>query len=245
MLYFEDEAALANEYEHLYNSLFNNAEGHMKVVEAIAKKSRGLSREEIVAATKLTGGSLTAILNALEYCGFIRTYKAFGKRQRNKSYQLMDPFSLFHLKFKDKKGLFAENFWTQFGATPAHASWSGYAFEQVCLYHVDMIKRKLGISGILSEVSSWRSSSKPNNRQIDMVIDRADKIINLCEIKYSNRKFTITKAYDNLLRSREAAFAEETKTKKALQTIFITTYGVTNNEYAGMYGTEVMLDDLF
>jgi hypothetical protein len=138
-----------------------------------------------------------------------------------------------------------EDFWTTNLQSGQINAWSGYAFEQVCLYHVRQIKKALGISGIYASVYSWRSKLSEPGAQIDLVIDRRDDVVNLCEMKYSNQEFTITKKYDAELRHKQSAFYEETKTRKALHYTFVTTYGLTHNEYWGNVQSEVTMDDLF
>jgi len=140
-----------------------------------------------------------------------------------------------------------ENFWTNNFRTPKHNTWRGYAFEQVCLWHISQIKNKLGISGVSTNYSTWRSTDEnsKNIAQIDLVIDRNDHIINLCEMKYSKDEYTITKEYDELLRKRYAMFTDTTKTRKTVHTTMITTYGVKHNTYFGNIQSEVKTDDLF
>jgi predicted AAA+ superfamily ATPase len=245
-LYFKESALLANEYRNLFQSLFKNAKGHIKVVEALAQKGKGLTREEIINATKIAeGGGFTNILEELMYCGFVRRYLAFGKKERDRLYQLIDPFTFFHLRFYGKREAYSENFWLQFSVTPAYAAWIGYAFEQVCFLHVPQIKQRLGISGVLTEVFSWRSSATKPGAQIDLILDRSDKVINLCEIKFVSGQFEIDKDYSENLRHKRSAFASETRTRKAAHTTMITTYGLRRNAYAAEIPFEVMLDDLF
>jgi hypothetical protein len=187
------------------------------------------------------------MLEELEQCGFIRSYYAFGKKQRDKTYQLIDLFSLFYLNFIFDKHYNDENFWTNNFRTPTHNTWRGYAFEQLCLWHISQIKNKLGISGVSTNHSAWRSTDEnsKNIAQIDLVIDRYDHIINICEMKYSKDEYTITKDYNELLRKRYALFADETKTRKTVHTTMITTYGVKHNTWFGTIQNEVKMDDLF
>jgi hypothetical protein len=140
-----------------------------------------------------------------------------------------------------------ERFWTNNFGLPAHNTWRGYAFEQVCLWHIPQIKHKLGISGVSTTYSAWRHTDEETKKvvaQIDLVIDRNDRLINLCEMKYAKDEFTITKDYNDTLRKRSAMFADNTKTKKALHTTMITTFGVKRNQYSNIQ-SEVKLDDLF
>ncbi|MDR2586513.1 MAG: ATP-binding protein [Prevotellaceae bacterium] len=245
---FNDSALLKDEFTTVYNSLFRNSQKYILLVIALGEKRMGLSREEIVSFSKFAdGGAVTKMLEELEQCGFIRSYFAFGKKKRNKIYQLIDLFSLFYLIFMHHKNNNDQNFWTNNFRTPKHNTWKGYAFEQVCLWHIPQIKHKLGISGVVTSYSSWRKvdSESKNSTQIDLVIDRNDGVVNLCEMKYSKDKYVITKEYNDILRIRDAKFSDDTKTRKALHTTLITTFGVKHNMYSGNIQSEVNMDDLF
>jgi len=245
-IYFAPDAPLKNEYQNLFRALFKNADSHVKVIEALASRRKGLSREEISASAKITGGgTLTKILGDLVSCGFVQEYLAFGKRKRDRLFQLVDPFTLFHLTFAEKQKRLTENFWLNYSTTPAHSAWSGYAFELVCLLHVPQIKKSLGISGVLTETSSWRSKEASPGAQIDLVLDRNDRIINLCEIKFSSDEYTINKAYSMKLREKRTAFLAETGTRKAAHTTLVTTYGLKRNEYGAEVLFQITMNDLF
>ncbi len=245
-LCFSPNGSLRDEFSSLYASLFRNAENHIKIVEALGRKTKGLTREEIIGATKLPpGGNLTKTLEELEQCGFIRSYHAFGKKERDKLFQLVDFFSLFHLNFIRNNRYNDDHFWTHSVENARHRAWSGYAFEQVCLAHIRQIKEQLGIAGVLTDVSSWRSRGNDSGAQIDLLIDRNDHVINLCEIKYSIAEFVIDKKYDETLRTKKAALIRETQTRKAIHQTMVTTYGVKRNEYSGQVQSEVKMENLF
>jgi len=246
-VFFNNGATLQKEFLEIYNSLFRKAEKYISLIIALGEKRMGLSREEIIKHTKLkNGGAISKMLEELEQCGFIRSYFAFGKLQRDKVYQLIDLFSLFYLNFIHNKNI-DENYWTINFKTPTINSWRGYAFEQVCLLHIPQIKNKLGISGVSTNYSTWRNTDVENNQttQIDLVIDRNDNVINLCEMKYSSKEYEITKSYSDTLRIRYATFAEVTKTRKTVHTTMITTFGVKHNMYWGHIQSEIIRDDLF
>lgn len=245
-LCFARNGDLSNEFENLYSSLFKHSENHIKIVEALGKKSKGLSREEIIKETKISdGGGLTKVLEELDQCGFINKYRDFGKDSKNALFQLVDSYTLFYLTFI-KNNKFDANFWMNTLGSPRHRTWSGYAFEQVCMIHIKQLKFKLGISGVSTSVSSWRSpKSATNGAQIDMLIDRQDNIINICEMKYSMGEFSIDKKYESNLRNKRAVFIEESKTRKAVHITMVTTYGVKRNEYSGVIQSEITMEDLF
>ncbi len=235
-MFFTPGAILNIEYIALYRSLFNRYDKHVRVVEALAEKSKGLTRAELLAATKLSdGGSTSNILDELEHSGFIQRYLPFGKTKRDALYQLIDPYTLFYLTFvKDAKAK-GQGAWLAQADSPKWRAWSGYAFEYICSYHIDAIKKRLGISGVYTEISTWRSQSKEigtQDAQIDLVIDRNDRVINICEIKFSTDVFSITKNYAENLRNKLRAFRSETGTKKALFLTLITTYGLKQNAHS-------------
>jgi len=241
-LFFAYNAPLAREYDFLFRSLFSEATMCRQIVEALAGKASGMTRAEIMAAAKIKdGGAMTKALRNLSDCDFIRRYSAFGKSERGTIYQLTDLFSLFHLRYvKCYRGQDGHH-WQNMIDSPSRRAWSGYSFEQLCLHHIRQIKQKLGITGVQSDVCSW----KGDGGQIDLLIDRRDQTINLCEMKFSQSEFEITGPYDSHLRERAESFRRATGTRKALHLTMVTTYGVKKNMYSGNVQSEVMLDDLF
>lgn len=245
-MYFAQGAPLKNEYENLFRALFTNADNYIKVIEALAEKRKGLVRDEIARAANLTGGgTLTKVLADLVSCGFVREYLAFGKKKKDRIFQLTDPFTLFHLAFSEKQKKYVEDYWLHYCTTPAHSAWSGYAFELVCLLHMSQIKQSLGISGVLTEASSWRSRNPDAGAQIDLVLDRSDSIIHLCEMKFASDLYTIDKDYSRKLREKRSTFLAETGTRKAAHTTLVTTFGLTRNEYSAEILFQVSMDALF
>ena len=244
-LCFYNNGALRDEFSILYSSLFKHSQNHELVIKALAKKKMGLTREEIVSETKLQGGGLTTVLEELELCTFIHSFQTYGKEKKERLYQLVDFYSLFYFNFIKNAGHKDEHFWTHFTGSAKHRAWSGYAFEQVCLQHLGQIKQKLGISGVLSSSAAWRSKKSEPAAQIDLLIDRKDGVINLCEMKYADSEFTIDKKLDENLRNKKSAFISETKTRKSVHTTMVTTYGVKRNEYWGHVQSEIMMGDLF
>jgi uncharacterized protein len=244
---FTENGLLRTEFGNLFSSLFNHSERHLTVVNALAQKAKGLTRNELLEATgKANSGHLTALLDELEESGFIRKYAPFGKKTRSSLYQLVDFYVLFYLRFINDTPLFDENNWINALDNPKYRAWSGYAFEQVCLSHTVGIKKALGISGIQTMTSSWRSSSTETGAQIDLVIDRRDQIVNLFEIKFSIDTFSIDKKYAEVLRNKISAFKQETGTRKSVFLTFITTFGLKANQYSmGLVQNDLTMDSLF
>ncbi len=245
---FSRNGLLRDEFLRLYPSLFPNADKHFKVIRALAEKRDGLTRQEIIKQTKLKdGGGLTTVLDELTHSGFITPYRAFQKK-KGKIYRLTDEYSLFYLKFIENKELEGEDIWQHLSQTQAYKTWTGYAFENICLKHIPQIKKALGISGIYSLSSSFyrKGTASEKGVQIDLLIDRKDDVINLFEIKFYNKKFTINKTYAETLRRKMWRFEEITKTNKQLTWVFISTYGVQQNEYSlEMIHKSLTLGDLF
>jgi hypothetical protein len=245
-LCFYDDGMLRGEFEELYATLFKNSDKYVKVIIALSSKTKGLTRDEIIAQTKLSsGGGLTRILEELELCGFIHSYPNFSMDENLCVYQLTDPFSLFHLRFMRGKRPKNPRFWASNLENHFLLAWKGYAFEQVCLSHSEQIKQALGIKVISTEMSSWRSRRSSPGAQIDLLIDRKDGIINLCEMKYSKAEYAISAKEEAQLRNKVTAFEAETRTKKAVHITMVTTYGIIQNIHAGIVQSEVTLDSLF
>ena len=244
---FTENGVLRKEFSNLFSSLFYNPEKHLLIVNALATKAKGLTREDILTITKLpNAGSSTKILEELEESGFIRKYIPFGKKSKNSLYQLVDFYTLFYLKFIEGTSVLDKDFWINAIDNPQHRAWSGYAFEQVCLCHLQQIKQGLGISGIQTHTSSWRSSDSVNSSQVDLVIDRRDQVVNLCEMKYSINPFIIDKKYAEELRNKIGTFKYETKTRKSIFLTLITTFGVQQNSHsAGLVQNSLTMDILF
>jgi hypothetical protein len=245
-MFFKKTGILHDEFSKIYSSLFKSPEKHMQIIEILAQKRKGLLREEIVKLSKIPdGGGLTTILEELELCGFISINNNFTTAKNNKLFQLTDFYSLFYIHFIKPGKITDKNFWTNNINTPLHNAWTGFSFELLCRLHIEQIRQKLGISGVITCSLSWRSRNENDGVQIDLIIDRNDNVINVCEMKFSRKEFVITKDNDKNLRNKVWTFAEETRTKKAVHITMLTTYGVKRNEYWSNIQSEVILDDLF
>jgi AAA+ ATPase superfamily predicted ATPase len=246
-LFFEKGGLLHQEFQNLYRSLFKRHELYEKVVAVLASRTYGIPRSEIINLSGMkSGGTLTKILSELEESGFISAHPALDGKQKNTIYRLSDYFSSFYFHFLSPSKRKISSSWIHLIDQPAQRAWQGFTFEQVCIDHILNIKKVLGISGIEAHVSSWAGEANGKKAQIDLMIDRRDHVINLCECKFSLDSFSINKTYADSLKSKIAVFREASKTKKAIQTVFITTYGVVRNAYSDMLvQQQVLLDDLF
>ena len=243
-LFFRTNGQLAHEFSNLYSTLFKNSDDYIIVVEALSKKKSGMSRNEIIAESSLhSGNRLTTILKNLEWCGFIRKYQNYkASRSDNTLYQIIDFFTLFHFRFLSKKD---KSNWTAMQNSPAFRTWAGLTFELLALNHIEQIKHKLGISGVNSTEYAWRIMNSEQGAQIDLVIDRNDNTINLCEMKFSVGVFSIDKSYEMNLRNKLMRFLACTDKRKSVQMTFVTTFGIERNSHSNIVNNEVTLDDLF
>jgi uncharacterized protein len=231
-MHFGKKASLKNEFDNLYKALFSNYEKHILVIRALASKWIGLTRTEIVEYTKMqSGGAVSTILNELETSGFIQSVLPYGKQQRDTLYRLTDEYSLFFIHFIEANQ-HLENFWIKKYNTPAVKAWQGYAFENVCLKHVEGIKHALGISGVLTSESSFYKRKDNNSAgcQIDLLIDRADNAINICEMKFYDGPYTLTEENVKILQQKRNVFQEKTKTKKQLFLTLIVADGLAEHK---------------
>jgi len=246
---FSGEGVLKNEYDNLYKALFRNAERHEAIVKVLARKNSGLTRKEIIKQSKIkAGGTYDRTIDDLLLSGFITEFIPFGRKKRGVMYRLNDEFSIFFHRFIYPNKKYTKGMWSQISASQAYKVWTGYAFENLCLKHIDELKKAIGISAVYTEISSYRDEGNKDEKgfQIDLIIDRKDDIINLCEIKYYAASFKIDKKYASELRERKQVFIEHTKTKKQVFNTFITNYGLFDNEYArDIADTEIVLDELF
>ena len=258
-LCFTRGGELVDEFQKLFKSLFKKADNHIAVIKALQKKGMGMTRLEIIRETRLTNnGNLSKLLNELERCSFIRSYIPFQRTKKDRLYQLIDPFTLFYSRFMNEGNTFTAGYWLKMQSTNEYASWCGYAFEIVCLNHLEQIVKALGIDGTINMPCSWAyhpSKSVLENEdadedlkrvaQIDLLIDRSDKSINVCEMKYSQGKYEITKGYDEHLSKRMRIFRKVTKTRKSLIPTFITPDGLFDNAYSRRISRQVTGEQLF
>ena len=253
---FSFTGGLNKEFDELYQSLFDNYAQHVSIVKALAHKKNGLTKNALLQAVKMpSGGTSSKMIQELVDSGFIMYIPPFGKKKVGGIYRLIDEYSLFYLTWivgaaGVSIGSVDSEYWMKKYGTSAWNAWSGCAFESLCLKHVHKIKEALGISGIDTVDSGWRYIPAPGSdtqgAQIDLVIDRADRCMNLCEMKYSESEFVIEKEYAAKLQTKKHVFRQHALTKKTLFMTMITPYGVKKNAPAlGVVDNELTLDALF
>ena len=249
-LCFSPTGLLRDEFQRLYSSLFDHSERHIRVVRAMSQLRRGLTRNEVLAAAEVaTGGTVTALLDELVEAGFVARVSPFEKGKKDTLYRLADEYSLFYLNWIESHRGVPKNTWLAKSKTPSWRAWSGYAFESVCMKHLPQIRQALGIAGIETNESAWTyrpTSRKSNGAQIDLLIDRADGCINVCEMKFSEGEFVIDKAYAAELNRKLSTFREMTSTRKTLFLTLVTAGGLKDNQYRRELVTHtVPLEKLF
>jgi hypothetical protein len=247
-MFFAENAPLKGEFDEVYKSLFRNAKSYERVVAALARKKVGMTRNEIMANVgRGIAGTLTGILETLEASGFIRNYRAFGKRKRDGIYQLIDNFTLFHFRFLGG-ATSDENYWQSTALSPARAAWRGLAFERLCLQHLRQIRAALGIAGVHVEAYAWSHVADdiyPEGAQIDLLLDRSDGVINVCEMKFCSEAFLMDAKTEAALLRKLAVFSGVTSTRKAVHLTMVTSFGLLRNAHSGRIQSEVTMDDLF
>lgn len=240
-MFFAGSEKLEHEFEELYSSLFDNAEPYVGIVTALSKKKCGMTREEVSSGAGLAdNGWLTKYLTVLEQCGFVRRFTEIGKKRRGAVYQLVDNFTLFYFRYMADNRTNDPHYWSSMLDSRLHTTWAGLAFERLCLQHVDQIKRALGIAGVLTNIHSWRNA----DAQIDLLIDRRDGIVNICEMKYWAGPYAMSAEDDAALANKKSAFKLATKTRKAVHLTMVTSFGVKPNAYSGKVQSFVTLNDL-
>jgi len=246
---FSEDGLLKDEFSRLYPALFERSENHIAIVSALAKKWKGLTRKEIVNLGNLPeGGGVTKVLNELIHSGFISSYYPFGKKKKDMLYRLTDEYSLFYLHFIKNKRVQEKGMWNRLSQTSVYKSWSGYAFESLCLKHVPQIKKALEIGGVYTESSSfsYQGDEDSSGVQIDLLIDRNDQVINICEIKFYKGVFSINKTDAENLRRKMSTFIDLSKTRKQVFITLITTFGLKSNQHSiGLIDNDFSMDILF
>lgn len=248
-LFFAGADNLENEFQELYASLFKKKDAYMRIVTALGTRKIGMCRDEIARTANVSNsGTLSRYLMELEQCGFIRKYVVPGNKIKGAIYQLMDNFTLFYFRFIATNPTHDRHYWSSSVNAPFHAVWEGLAFERLCLWHVEEIKRALQIGGVLTNSYSWRYVSENPDEpgaQIDLLIDRNDGIINLCEMKFCNSEYVIDADADAVMRRKKDLFKRVSRTRKAVHATYVTTFGLKPGAYANNVQSQVTLHDLF
>ena len=247
-LIFRRGGELNDEFNELYNALFKRADRYIKIVQMLAGKREGFTKTEIAEKTGFSGGGLTKLLDNLERCDFIVSYSQYGNKVKQTIYRLCDFYTLFYFKYVKNERTRDENFWQHNFESRSVASWQGFAFEELCIRHLQHIKQGLGISGMATAASSWRltgKSTESKGTQVDLVISRADKIIHLIEMKFSAVPYAITKDYAKHLTERKQLFMEANNISRGVVLSFITPFGLKAGQYTSLVHSSLAADTMF
>lgn len=241
-MFFSANGELRDEYDHLYASLFKNPMRHMSIVSALGTKKVCMTREELLTATKQPdNGAFGVALEELVSCGFLRRFRMPGKKKRDLVYQLIDNYTLFYYRFLSQLDADESGSWQAQQNEPKVNVWRGLSFERVCLQHLEQIKASLGISGIRTKAYAWRSPKA----QIDLLIERGDDAVNVCEMKYSSGEYILTQEEHDKLLNRRETYCQEEKPKGAVYLTLITPKGLVCNAHGNDIQSVVTLDALF
>jgi uncharacterized protein len=252
-LCFSESGQLRNEYDMLYRSLFEKSEQHMKIVELLSNTRKGLSRTEILEKVGMkSGGAASDVIEELEESGFIESGIPYGKKANESLFRLADEFSLFHLTWIKPLGKRSpgDGYWLTRQSSQKLKVWSGYCFETICQKFVNKLKIKLGIANVETNACPWRyqppKESESQGVQIDLLIDRKDGVINLCEMKYYDSEFTIDAKYASELRNKIQVFREQSGSRKSIFLTMVTSFGIKKNSYSNdLEVIDIRMDDLF
>ena len=242
-LMFKPYGDLKDEYTELFYSLFKKPEKHMAIIKTLSESKSGKTRQELSEVKAIGGGSvLTENLQELEQCGFIRRYTNYTKPSNGAYFQLVDPFVLFSLRFL---GSGKQSSWMEYIHSPSYNAWRGNAFEICCVNHVSEIKAALGISGVETMEYAWKSEKSAQGAQIDLLIDRKDGVINLCEMKFTDDAFEVDKVEYGKLMNRLSTFQKETQPRKAIHMTLVSANGFVNGKYASVFQNVITGEQLF
>ena len=234
-LFFRDDGELHNEFRYIYSSMFKSPEKCIKVMEALAGRKAGLTRDEIINKTGMkSNGQLSDILEDLAECGLIRKYCSLNKNVKDALYQLIDFYTLFYYRFLKSALNVDEDYWLRLQKTQEYSVWCGLAFEKVCLMHSYQIKKALGIRGVMANIFSWsvRTNQYHPGTQIDLLFDRADNIIDVCEIKYAPGGYNMTAASLRKLKEKISILSQYVSSQKFIEPVMITSNGMNRNKYS-------------
>jgi uncharacterized protein len=253
---FTKDGVLYHEFLSLFTALFETAEITETLIRLIATQHQGISRNILLEKSKIhSGGQFNTKIKELIASDFVQAMVPYGNVRKNVYFRVSDLYTLFYLKwidtlYKSSRITSDKKYWEKKINTASYFSWAGYAFETVCFNHVDAIAHALGLDQIGYEVGSWRyipkKGAQESGAQIDLLFDRADGVITLCEIKYTSKPFVITKREAKTLMNKIAIFTEHFKTSKQISLVLISSMGMKKNIWSEDLIDQVITgEDLF
>lgn len=247
-MFFAQDAVLANEFNYIYASMFNRPEKYIKVVEALCGHKSGLTRDEIITLSKLeSNGQLTVIIEDLIECGFVRKYCPLNGKTRNAIYQLVDCYTLFYYHFIHNRTNHDESYWLKLMSQPSYHTWCGLAFERVCLLHLRQLKAALGVAGIMVDTFSWfvKATEYHRGAQIDLILSRADNVINVCEMKYAPKGYVFTAASAKSIEDKISILSQYVPASKGIMPVIVSSNGFISNKYSSAFPVSITSQELF
>ena len=247
-LFFAKGAKLRDEFDRLFESVFENPELIKSVVRILYTRSSGYTRSELLDKLRMKEGeTFSKTLQALTASEFVEKYVPFDSKGNEPRYKLVDPFCAFWLRFVDSQVIRDDHHWLQMLDTQPVVTWRGLAFEQICWNHIPQIKKALGISGVSTSYSAWNRQADGNGAgtQVDLLLSRRDDIVNMCEMKFLSKLFQVSGEYYRHLLSRASMLSEKLPPTTSVHSTLITTFGLKNNQFSSVFTDVVTLDDLF
>ena len=245
-LLFDKDALYRDETKRLLEATLSESAVYEKILSKLAFAKYGMKKAKLQEEIGASNGTYGRAIQDLADCGYIIEYRKKYEAYNPLYFQLMDPFLLFHYYYLSKEKR-TDSYEDMISGMGRYDNWRGQAFEILCFNHTHSIKSALGISGVKTECYPWYNSEndKSERAQIDMVIERADNITNLCEIKYTNKPFAVDASYEQQLIRKRDIFKEKTGTSQALKTIMISAKGLAGTAYTSYISEVITLDDLF
>ncbi|NGX62119.1 MAG: hypothetical protein K940chlam9_01613 [Chlamydiae bacterium] len=252
---FSKQGILYQDFNHLFASLFEDAEKYHEIIRSIAEYRYGIEQEELIKkCSQLShGGSATRQLQDLEEAGFIVSFIPCDRKKKGIYFRVIDEYVSFYLKWIDphKRSVAkldkSKSIWLSHRETASWKSWSGYSFETICLKHIAQIREALNIEPS-ALTTSWRHDGRLGDEgaQIDLLFDRQDDAVTICEIKYTDKPFQIDKSYYQQIMKKIEVYKKTVKTHKEIFLAFVTSSGLKKSLYSEEYISSVLtLEDLF
>jgi hypothetical protein len=219
-----------------------------RIVGVLGTRRTGFTRQEVLSKAGLDdNGASSKLLKALMASDFIQSYVPFGMGKRDEHYKLTDPFCLFYQKYVEGRNEMDAEFWIHNVTAHSVNSWRGFAFEEVCLAHIRQVKNAINILDVSSTQSSWslKGDDDKEGGQIDLLINRKDNVVDMCEMIFYNEHFTVSKSYHAKLVHRQNLLTEQLPRRTAIHHVLITTFGLNYNEYSGIFQHVITIDQLF
>ncbi len=252
---FSKRGILYQDFDHLFESLFDDADQYREIIEIVSQNRYGIEQEEVIRKSRHLerGGGANRKIQDLEEAGLVITFVPYGHKKKGVYVRVIDEYIAFYLRWIDpvkksaQKLIQARRNWLSQRNSPSWQAWSGYAFENICYKHTDQIHEALNLDPSAIP-ATWRHDGKlgKEGAQVDLLFDRTDGAVTLCEIKYTEQPFCIDKSYYQQLVRKIDVYKKVTKTQKEIFFAFIASSGLKKSIYSEeLVSGLVVLEDLF